>query len=74
MKQFSKPIGLDDTVNVDLVIIGSVAVSPKGLCLCYLLSVLGVHNTERYPLIPHESPNLHRIMGKVDIRAPADAL
>ena len=34
VKQFSVPVGLDDPISVDLVIIGSVAVSPKGESKC----------------------------------------
>lgn len=33
IKDFSVPIGLDDKVQVDLVIVGSVAVSEKGKTL-----------------------------------------
>ena len=30
VKEFSSPVGLDSEVKVDLIVIGSVAVSPKG--------------------------------------------
>ena len=42
IKEHSSPISLDSKVNIDLVIVGSVAVSKKGKEDCFVLCFLRV--------------------------------